>query len=145
MGYCAIVETEAHQYPVMGKEGFMLADLLLVFAVALLLTMVFMVGFRGQRNKIMLLMYFLVLFFATWAGALWLNPVQFPGWGQRWMPFLVIGLVFALFLAAFAPPSRPALTTQESKEPVRPSGITFNLIFWLLLLVLGVAIAVSYV
>lgn len=123
----------------------MLNDLLLVLAVALLLTLVFAFGLRGQRNKVMLFMFFLVLFFATWAGVLWLNPVEFPGWGQSWLPFLVIGLIFALLIAAFIPPSRPALTPQESEQPMEPGGVRINFLFWILLIVLGVAVAMFYV
>ena len=51
-----------------------LGELLLVLFLSLVLTLVFAVGFRRQSWGGGLIVFFLILFLATWAGGIWLPP-----------------------------------------------------------------------
>jgi hypothetical protein len=120
-----------------------LFDLLLAFIVALLLSLVFIPivsSRRGGRQGSLItvvLFFFLILFFATWAGGVWVTPFGPAIWGVNWMPFVAVGLLVALLLAAATEPSRrsslhsPAEPATAEAEAV---GATFGLMFWILMI-----------
>ncbi len=129
------------------------ADLILAFLVAALLT-VALVPLERSRAAASpsfsvvstALFVFLVLFFATWAGGIWLTPVGPPVWGSYWIPFVVIGVLIALFLATVgAPRPRPSEVQQRPARAPAPRPALFGLLFWLLLLALAGAVASNYV
>jgi hypothetical protein len=93
------------------------------------------------------LFLFLLLFFSAWAGGVWLAPVGPALWGVYWMPFLLVGLLFALLiLAASAPGRRPrsAKEAVERAEEAEAAGVVFSIFFWALLLSLIAAIVIRY-
>jgi hypothetical protein len=77
-----------------------------------------------------------------WAGGVWVTPVGPPIFGVYWLPFLLIGLFVVLLIAAGSTPERrpPAETVAREEE----AALGLSAFFWVLLLVLAIAIAAGY-
>lgn len=122
-------------------------DFLTAMLIAVLFTLVFAVGVGGHRRGGPLLTFFLLLLFLTWAGGLWLKPISFGGAPAPWMGYLLAGFMFGFLLVA--------LLTPEPRRPVDHSAaaakmgrqgefIVLNLVFWLFILALILAIVGGY-
>lgn len=122
------------------------ADFLLALFLALVLTLVFALGFRRRNWKAQAVFYFLILFLATWAGGLWAPPIG-PDWkGLFYIPFVVAGLVFALLLAVLMPPPRKIPPADSGVPEPRPGALfVTDVLFWVLVAALAVVIAAGYV
>lgn len=120
-------------------------DLSYVLVITLVLTAVFAVGFRRQRTWPVVLVFFIILFLATWAVGAWIAPGTASS-GMSWLPYLLIGLLFALLLTALIPLSR-AMRSDRSKEAEEKTIaiIAFDLFFWILVIGLIAAIVIRYV
>ena len=123
------------------------ADLLFALAVALFLALVFFLGVRrygASWNSFLL--FFVIVFLAAWAGGKWLTPFGPSIWGVEWMPFLLVGLVVALLLAAFTPVRRTRFKREAmiQKKEERVFTIAFGVFFWILIVVLIMAVIAGY-
>ena len=80
---------------------------------------------------------------------IWLTPIGPPLWEAYWLPFLIVGLIFALVLAAAAQPP-PRRSTVELVEPAveeaekRAVYWTVGIFFWFLIVALIIAIVWRY-
>ncbi len=132
------------------------ADLLIALAIAIILTMIFMPQWRKYQPSGTLaglagfLWFFVLIFLASWLGGVWIPPVGPSIWGVYWFPFLMMGLLFALLLAAAAPPRRPRpkhITLENAREAPAMEETTFmviNLFYRVLLIALLVGILTRY-
>lgn len=93
------------------------------------------------------LFFFLILFLTTWAGGMWLQPVG-PVIGEvAWVPFVAVGVLVALVLAAAATPyrtTRPPRRTTSEESTATAAAAVFGIFFWFLILALLFAIGVAY-
>lgn len=127
----------------------MLIDVLFALLIAVLcfvLIWAIQPGRRSLRSQDRLagLLVFLLMFLLIWAGGMWMNPVGPPWWGSPWISFLLVGLVVGLLAAAFLTP-KPGGASQPSAAMAQTDVVvSAGIYFWLLLLVLIVAIAVRY-
>lgn len=124
-----------------------LIDLILVFLVALILTLIFAVGFRKQRSRASLAGFFLLLMLGTWAIYAWVPPAGWLVYGVAWFQLLLIGLMIALLMAAFISPVTATDSQKEENEldkSEQASLIAFDLFFWFLLIALMIIILTSY-
>ena len=126
--------------------AFIIAFLLAVFFAAIL-------GWeRPGRSGVgpALLFLFLLLFLTTWAVGSWVQPFGPTFWGAYWVPFLIVGLIFALFIVALIPPRRsarrPTITQhqQTEKSDQTDAGYALGGFFWLLIVIFIVVIIVHY-
>lgn len=129
-------------------------ELLLALFIGLILTGVFAAGFQRARDWDALLAFFVIVFLASWIGGLWIAPVGPVVSGIYWLPFVVVGIIVALLLAALSPPSREErlrrlrqtrgepVTTEESTAGALLAG--FGIFFWILMLVLLILVFISY-
>jgi hypothetical protein len=120
-------------------------DLIYVLVITLVLTAIFAVGFRRQRTWPVVLVFFVILFLATWAVGVWITPAAaLPG--ASWVPYLIVGLLFALLLTALIPLSRTLRSDQTKEAEEKAIAIVvFDLFFWILVIGLIAAIIVRYV
>src|SRR6056297_1757313 len=115
-------------------------DMLFVLALALVLSALFTFVFKKKGPWASYLAFFLVLFFATWAVG-----VRMVGFGPylfgvvNWLPYLFVGLIFALILAAV--PAEGQIKVDTGPE----SGHPFNVYFWILIILLVIAVIAAYV
>ena len=122
-------------------------DLILVFLVALIFTLIFAAGFRKQRSRTSLGGFFLLLMLGTWAIYAWVPPAGWLVYGVAWFQLLLIGLMIALLMAAFISPVTADDSQREKKEidkSEQASLIAFDLFFWLLLIGLMIIILTPY-
>jgi hypothetical protein len=124
-------------------------DLVAALFFGLLLTIIFTGGVRRDLWA-NFFFFFLVVFLAAWAGGVWIGPVGPPFWGIYWVSFLIVGLFFALILAASMGPGHPR--TQRGSagrvpEPVmgkEESKKAADIFFWILIGALFLAILAHY-
>jgi hypothetical protein len=125
-------------------------DFLFALVIAFLIFVVFLHGFRRVGPFGGVLWFFLIVLFASWAGGVWVRPVGPMLWGVYWVPFLVVGLMVALLLAASSPPrppGKPSKTIDEEKRKREAEvlGVSLSVFFWVMLVFLVIAISVHYI
>lgn len=127
------------------------ADLIAALVVAIALSLIlgaFMGWERPGRTGVWpsLLFLFFILFLGTWFLGALARPFGPPLWGVYWLPFVVIGLIVAMILAAAVPPRRPR-TYREAKqrtETAFEAQAALGTFFWVLFIILIVALTVRY-
>jgi hypothetical protein len=126
-----------------------LMDFVFALVVALILVMIFAVIFKIRPPGFGVAAFFVTVFLASWAGGVWMTPLGPTGWGAYWLPFLLVGLMVALLLAAVRTPpleeSTVELVDRRKRKARRWAAATaLGLFFWLLVGMLLLAIVVRY-
>lgn len=123
-------------------------ELMFALFFALILTLIFASGIRRQGWGVGLLIFFMILFLATWAGGVWITPFGPLWWGVSWLPYLFVGLLIALLLAALLPADR---IRPRAGGGVRPEDrsqtetlATLDAFLWILMFGLLIAIIIAY-
>jgi len=121
-------------------------DLLVALAVGLLLTVIFGALFRNQGPWGIWWVFLILIFLVAWAGGVWVRPFGPVWFDVAWLPFLFVGLFFALLLAAIPPlPRRTYGETVVEAQAEDAVIAAFSVFFWVLLIGLLVAIVLAYV
>ena len=144
-----------------------LAEMLVAFFVALVLAVLLSIsmGWRGPSQKRYwpaMLFFFLILFFTSWAGGLWITPMGPQVLGVQWVPYIVIGFFVALLIFALMPPPTRQLIDaekaaelnrknwdieeyeQKHKSPASGYTLAIGFFYFVFLLLIGVAILAHY-
>src|SRR5690606_8371874 len=127
-------------------------DFAFAIVVALVLSLLLVPWMSGRRMHARgslvaaFLFFFFVLLLTTWAGGLWLSPIGPPLWGVYWLPFVIVGLLVALIMAAAADVGgrRYGHAGSEATETEVAAVTAFGLLFWVLMLTLLAAIVFGY-
>jgi hypothetical protein len=123
-------------------------NLLLALIVALLFAVILVYGFGRRAAGPMsgFLFFFGLLFFAVWAGSVWITPIGPELWGVPWMTMMIVGLVVAMIIAAVAAPVSPEPTApdEDGIAPPGAAGWGCGILFWLTIAVLLVAAVARY-
>jgi hypothetical protein len=92
------------------------------------------------------LMLFAVLFLTSWAGGVWLSPMGPQLFGAQWMPFLLMGFVVALLVAAMSPVRRPRgrVEAQQAAAAEEVVSTTVSAFLWIFAICLIAAITLHY-
>ncbi len=127
-----------------------LVDLVFALVIAFLLTIVFVVAFRRSGPWASLVAFFFIIFLAAWAGGIWVTPVGNTVFGVYWFPFILVGLIFALILAAATAVSkRPSVPEVKGESPIKEERLkerkALDVFFWSLIAVLVAVIVLGYV
>lgn len=122
-------------------------DFLCALLISLGLSAVFIIAFR-RRGPWGSFLFFVVVFLSSWAGGIWLPPMGPPIGGAYWLPFLIVGLIFALLLAAVVSPT-PSDTTVQLLEKGEKAGeekksLVLGIYFWIMVFALLVLILSRY-
>lgn len=128
------------------REKMFLRELIFALLIAVTLSAIFFFGFRRFGSWPSMLVFFLIVFLAAWAGGLWLTPVGRPFWGVYWVPFLIAGIIFALLLAASAPTRLPRYRGEALRQAEKAKNVeaAVSMLMWVLIIMLGVAIITRY-
>ncbi|MCW3075469.1 MAG: hypothetical protein JWO32_78 [Bacteroidetes bacterium] len=112
--------------------------------VALVITVFFsgVLKHKGPWGAVWLV--FVTIFLASWAGYLWINPFGPMVMGVSVMPIFVVGLIFAFILAAVTVPTPVKKKELVTEEEVSPTTVAIGIFFWIVLLILIIAIATGY-
>jgi hypothetical protein len=83
-------------------------------------------------------LFFLIIFFASWAGGLWIKPVGPSFLGIAWIPTLAIAFFVALIIAASAGyvANSEDVRIQEIKEQFDDQDLKISRLAWMLLIIL---------
>ncbi len=115
---------------------------------ALGLSAIFIAGFRKRGPWDNFLLFFAVVFLGSWAGGIWFSPLGPPLGRVYWLPFLIVGLIFALLLASVVSPFPQDTTVQllgpGEKSPETRKRMVLGVYFWLLISALVVLIVTRY-
>ncbi len=116
--------------------------------ISLGLSAIFIAGFRKRGPWNSFLPFFAVVFLASWAGGIWFSQLGPSIGGIYWLPYLIMGLIFALLLAAVTSPFPRDTTVQfveaGEKNPEKEKAMVLGIYFWILIFALGVLIATRY-
>ncbi len=89
---------------------------------------------------------FLLLFLTAWAAGVWLRPIGERVGDSHWFPFIAVGVIMVLALAALIPsrtPRSPREAVQEARKEVALEAL-FRGTSWVLAVALLVAIVSHY-
>lgn len=111
-----------------------LAALLITLAITLIFSLFSKRPFSG------LILFFVVIFLATWTGQIWITPYGPVSWGIAWIPLILVALFFSFLIFALAPP----VPSPVEKNTGQPAFIALSLFLWVSMILLLVAIIVGY-
>lgn len=133
--------------------------------IALVISALFYYAFNATGPWGSFWTFFLVLLLIIWAASLWVHPIGPVFWGIAWIPLLVVGLVFALLLAAIPTESsredkragsgkdnalieeNPQVDPAEAerRRNINRTAATVTGTFWVFMLILLLVIMIGYV
>jgi hypothetical protein len=122
-----------------------LNDVLMALAVALLVTLIFSAVLRTRGPWASTLVFFVLVFLASWAGGLWITPFGPPLFGIYWLSFLVVGVLFALLLAVM--PGQHPQSRNEDVQQIRAQEAMTKILTgftWIMIVGLVMVIAAAY-
>lgn len=100
------------------------------------------------------MVYFLLIFFGTWALAAWFEPIGIPVSGVFWVPFALTALLLTLFVAAVestirdrgpGQPDSPGAAPPEVEVPTAALGCMASVVFWIFIGLAVVSIVSAYI
>ncbi|HKK93457.1 MAG TPA: hypothetical protein VJ925_08470 [Longimicrobiales bacterium] len=126
----------------------LLLEFLTAFAVGLLIVFLFggLLGRRGpwvrEGSWSGVFWFFLIVFLGAWAVGAWTTPIGPVVSGVAWVPFLFGALVFGFLLAGLSEPRPRVVTPAEAAAETEAQAIV-GAFFWILVILLAVAIIVG--
>lgn len=128
-------------------------ELFFALIVALVLSVLFALANRRGFQRPGFLWFFLIIFLATWTGGIWSRPYGPTLYGIHWLPFVLAGLLFGLFLSISSPGQPPKdrhetidmlEKIEQEKKLDKFTYVTLSVFFWILLCALLTAIIIRY-
>lgn len=113
---------------------------------ALIFTFIFSGFFRGRGPGPLggLFLFFVIIFLTTWSGQLWINPISPVYLGVDWLLLIFTAIVFSLFMIALSAPMESPPKVKDPATPEKEAGVAIGVFFWVLLILLGIAIIGGY-
>lgn len=123
-------------------------EIIVIFFIALFVAVIFTYIFKN-KNPWSFFLFFLIIFLASWTAQLWIVPIGPSFLGVSWIPILIVGVFFAYILSLkLAKPVNARKEIIEKQVGVETdedkTSIAFGAIFWVLLLILTIAIIIGY-
>ena len=122
-------------------------DFLMALVIALFFTIVLTVSGKKYRSWKRIIVIFLIMLFASWAGGVWITPVGPAFLGIYWLSFFIVALILALTLetvsALHATPSD--IDKKETRKKEEALEMLISTSFLILLIVFMIVIIVGYI
>jgi peptidoglycan/LPS O-acetylase OafA/YrhL len=124
-----------------------IAELVFALSIALFLTLVLTVLVRRVKSMRRMIVFFLVVFLAAWAGGIWITPAGPKFLGIYWLSFLAVGIIFALLFEVISGLSRPRqrLPDKEVKREAEEIQTELSLSFFILFVAFVILIILGYI
>lgn len=122
-------------------------EALFALVMALLFTLIFTLGFERRGPWSSIVVFFLVVFLAAWAGSLWISPAGPAFVGIFWVPIVAVAFIFAVLLSTLfprRPPTQHVETISQVKQEEKVRERVYDAFFWMLLIGLAVIILLGY-
>ena len=127
------------------KEMLFLGKVLIALLMAVLFTLIFTLVFKRPGPWTAWWAFFVIIFLVSLAGALWITPMGPLIMGIYWLPIILVAFIFAALLASIRPPTGGRVETiSQVKEKEVVTETMFDVFFWLLLILLVLAIIFGY-
>lgn len=132
----------------------LLLELLIALAVAALLSVLISKTVLSPIAQNHFVRVFLIIFFITWAGGIWIKPFGPSFHGIYWLSFILTGAIAALVIAISAHNRLPRnrqetlqllVRVERGRKLNQVTGIILSLLLGVMLLLLLTAIIVHYV
>jgi hypothetical protein len=118
----------------------LIVDFVIALFVALVISLVLVVafGWKHPRHTTLFpsfLLLFILLLFMIWAGGVWIGPWGPSIRGSYLFPFVMVGVIVALLVAALVPPGngKKVLTKEATSRTKNAAGIFLGALFLLLI------------
>jgi MFS family permease len=122
-------------------------DFLMALIIALFFTIVLTVSGKKYRSWKRIIVIFLIMLFASWAGGVWITPVGPAFLGIYWLSFFIVALILALTLetisALHATPSD--IDKKETRKKEEALEVLISTSFLILLIVFMIVITIGYI
>lgn len=122
--------------------------LIYLIGITLLITLAFTYLFRVRGPWGRFWTFFLVILLAVMAADIWIEPIGPYYRDVYWLPPLVVGILFALILAAASPGKQDRKRVDQSGEEYQGDKVAFialGIFFWFLLILLLVLVVSGWV
>jgi hypothetical protein len=119
-------------------------EVVAAFAVAMIITLFFSLVLRSRGPWGAPWLVFIIIFLATWAAHLWIQPAGPMVLGVSMLPIISVGLIFAFILAAVSMPRNVSSAGSADIDANAPAATAISIFFWILVILLVVAIASGY-
>lgn len=128
-------------------------DFLFAFVLALIFAWILAGSYRGRGiTRVgawpIFVVFFFLLLFVIWAGGVWLVPFGPVLWGGYWLPFVAVGIIVWLLIAAFAWESPRRLDKAQTVAPDKPGdesvAVVLTVFFWIVIVVLVAGLFTHY-
>ncbi len=122
-------------------------EALFALVMALLFTLIFTMAFQRRGPWSSVVVFFLVVFLAAWAGSLWISPAGPAFLGIFWVPIVAVAFIFAVLLSTLLPrrpPTQRVETISQVKQEEKTRERIYDAFFWMLVIGLAVIILLGY-
>jgi len=115
-----------------------LAEIIAIIFITLFFGFLFFYALGATGPWDSLWAFILILFLSIFLFTIWVTPIGPIWWGVAWIDILIIGLFFALLLAAVSPTKKSV----RRKEPIpvdsgkNEEAIVIGAFFWILILII---------
>lgn len=120
---------------------------LMALLFTLIFTLIFTLGFQRRGPWSSVVVFFLVVFLAAWAGSLWISHAGPAFVGIFWVPIVAVAFIFAVLLSTLLPrrpPTQHVETISQVKQEEKVRERMFDAFFWMLVIGLAVIILLGY-
>jgi small-conductance mechanosensitive channel len=130
-----------------------LGELIITLIIALILSGLFILTTLRRKKKAVLIRVFPLFFLTTWAGVLWIRPIRPSLSGIHLLSFLLAGLIIVLIVSIKIPRTPPSgreetlrmlNRVKHERELKQATFFILNILYWILIVVLIVAIIAGY-
>lgn len=122
-------------------------DFLIALIISLFFTIVLAASGQKHRSWQKIIIIFLIILFASWAGGIWITPVGPSFLGIYWLSFFIVALISALVLetisALHAPP--PDIDNKETRKKEEALEVLISISFLMLLVIFIAVIIIKYI
>ncbi|ERJ11799.1 hypothetical protein [Haloplasma contractile] len=128
-------------------------DLLFVFLITTIITLVFARGFYRRKFDYSLFMFFIFLAIGTWMIGVWITPIGEPLFGVYWLSYVVISFFLAIFMTALFTADLPYYYKQKSSskhesrhknDKMDTAERTIDLFFWTFIIIATGSLLIHY-
>ena len=121
-----------------------LLDVTFALVIAVVVAAIFTWGLGRPGPWGSFVLFVVLLFLATWAIGSWVEPIGPSFWGVAWVPWVLGALLVGLLVAAVPAgrQARPNSSSPEDKEAM--AAVAVSGLFWVLILLLMLAVGAAY-
>jgi hypothetical protein len=122
-------------------------DFLIALIISLFFTIVLAASGQKHRSWKRIIIIFLIMLFASWAGGVWITPIGPTFLGIYWVSFFTVALILALILETISTLHATAsdINKKETRKKEETLEVLISVSFLILLIVFIIVIIIAYI